>query len=194
MKKLLVLMLVLGIASMASAAAIKISVNGVCDPEDTTITLKPSETAIIDLHVTDNANWKPGGQGFYLILQGPGSIVADSDPLAQNPQYRWQQSLADNLERPEPYDTLVGILGTLGYTQIVDIVGGDIKDASEPFDIPSGKVIDGMIFHCLDEGDVTLTLITDAGDVLDTQIIHQVPEPLTVALLGLGGLFLRRRK
>ena len=193
MKKLLVLILVLGIASMASAAVIKISVDGVCDPEDTTVTLRPSETAIIDIHVVDNTGWKSGGQGLYLILQGPGSIDANS--LTQP---RWEQSKADNMVRPEPYDTLVGLLGQLGYTEIVDIVDGVITDASEPFTVPSSgqKVIDGMVLHCLDEGDVTLTLITEAGDVLDTQVIHQVPipEPLTVALLGLGGLFLRRRK
>jgi len=37
-------------------------------------------------------------------------------------------------------------------------------------------------------------VVDDAGAVMDSQIIHQIPEPITLALLGLGGLFLRRRK
>jgi hypothetical protein len=36
-------------------------------------------------------------------------------------------------------------------------------------------------------------LIASEGDLGDL-IIHQIPEPMTIALLGLGGLFLRRRR
>jgi len=36
-----------------------------------------------------------------------------------------------------------------------------------------------------------LTLTMVYGGALE---IHVVPEPITIALLGLGGLFLRRRK
>ena len=51
------------------------------------------------------------------------------------------------------------------------------------------------IFHCEGEGDVTLALIDyETGLILDTQVIHQVPEPATLALLSLGGLLLRRRQ
>jgi hypothetical protein len=32
------------------------------------------------------------------------------------------------------------------------------------------------------------------GVIEDTLTIHQIPEPTTIALLGLGGLLLRRRK
>ena len=194
MKKLLVLMLVLATASMASAYTVKISVDGVVDPEDTTIELAPSQHAKIDVHVTNNANWPSGGLGIYLLIQGPGSIVADSNQLIANPQYRWEQSTADNMTRPDPYDNLKGILESLGYAGIVDIVDGWIGDSSDPFTIPLGKVIDDMDFHCDAVGEVTLVLIDTSGNFLDSQVIHQIPEPLTVALLGLGGLFLRRRK
>ncbi len=62
--------------------------------------------------------------------------------------------------------------------------------------LPVGTLVDNIIFHCEVPGDVTLTLVGDYEngiEVLDTQIIHQLPEPMTMCLLGLGGLFLRRR-
>jgi hypothetical protein len=74
------------------------------------------------------------------------------------------------------------------------IVQWEIVDSVEPFDDPTGLCIDGIIFHCLDDQEVTLTLLSGLDVVLDTQIIHQTPEPVSIALLGLGGLFLRRRK
>lgn len=53
-----------------------------------------------------------------------------------------------------------------------------------------------LSFLCEDEGDVTIDLYAaDGSTIIDTILIHQeIPEPVTMALLGLGGLFLRRRK
>jgi len=56
-------------------------------------------------------------------------------------------------------------------------------------------VVDAKEFHCLTQGvDVTATLWGSGEVVVDSFIIHQIPEPMTIGLLGLGGLFLRRRK
>jgi hypothetical protein len=58
-----------------------------------------------------------------------------------------------------------------------------------------GKLVDEIIFHCTGGGDTVLTLVTaDLQVVEDIQIIHNIPEPMTIALLALGGLLLRRRK
>ena len=54
------------------------------------------------------------------------------------------------------------------------------------------------MFRCIAEGDAVIKLYsTPAGAVLtlqDTVTIHQIPEPMTVALLGLGGLALLRKR
>ena len=42
--------------------------------------------------------------------------------------------------------------------------------------------------------DVQVILTLDGVGQVDSAIIHQVPEPMTIALLGLGGLLLRRRR
>jgi hypothetical protein len=63
------------------------------------------------------------------------------------------------------------------------------------------KLFDLFTFHCEGPGDVVIQLLgtstyeTWDGGVLSSVTIHQViQEPMTMGLLGLGGLFLRRRK
>jgi len=52
-----------------------------------------------------------------------------------------------------------------------------------------------LTLHCEGPGDCVVDLYDASGYVIiDTLTIQQIPEPITVALLGLGGLLLRRRK
>jgi hypothetical protein len=54
---------------------------------------------------------------------------------------------------------------------------------------PNSMLMRNTVFHCEGPGDVTLVLVDyETGEVVDTQVIHQIPEPMTVAVLGLGGL------
>jgi len=84
-----------------------------------------------------------------------------------------------------------------------------------PDAVNGNLAIDHIGIHCTDLGDVTITVATanvakpwgnviimtteglaekDMEAIGGSMIVHQIPEPMTVLLLGLGGLFLRRRK
>ena len=169
MKKLLVLMLVLGLASQASAV-LQLSLNGVIDGEYnvTEVSIYPSDEILIDVQSTDGATDK-----FWLGLEPD---TGDGE---------W---LGSNLYIPPAPSTMVVTDG--GY-------GPDWFYGNQP--TPSVDSLPGTwfdaTFHCLGEGDVYINLYDATGMiVIDTILVHQIPEPITIALLGLGGLFLRRRK
>ena len=190
MKKLLILMLVLGMASMANA--LLISVNGDTDPEDTSITLAPSQTAVIDIMGEGEA---PPMDAF-LIIQGPGSIAGHTM------LYPGSITLYQELEEfaatiPCTPAEMLAMLAGAGYPGATDMSFMNFADGAAPGLPLVGKLVDDIIFHCEgdDPPDVILSLVSgDFATVFDTQIIHQIPEPMTVMLLGLGGLLLRRRK
>ena len=180
-KMLLVVLTVLAMATVANAAlTAKISVNGVVDPPGTSIILMPSETAIIDIHAWNNVS----ASSALLVMQGPGL-------LSKGQMWLWEQSTftMPSADFAGWKEALEG-MGYMGITQIADL---DILDLVEPFTTPAGRVLDGVVFHCEAIGDVTLTVMDLDMNPLDSQVIHQIPEPITMVLLGLGGLFLRRK-
>jgi len=165
MKKLLVLMMVLAMAGMANAALL-ISVWG--SGEDKT-----------NIAVA-------------LAAQGPGTLTAADANVIYNPG----ESAAGDIVMPDLQDWIDGMAGA-GYPGITTVVLMEFLNTSDPQDLLDGTLVDLIDFHCTGEGDVILLLFDpDTLEMYDTQVIHQVPipEPMTVVLLGLGGLLLRRRK
>ena len=168
MKKVLVLMLVLGFASMASAG-LSLWVNG-APAESSSITMLTSEIAQIGLYNDGSVDKSIG----YLTIQpgDPGSWTGGYlvHPPAQGgvPTYAYYYA---------------PINGFIFYN----------ADAN-PANLNLVGLLAEFEFHCDGIGDVTIDY-SDAGlGPMDTLVIHQIPEPMTIGLLGLGGLFLRRRK
>lgn len=163
MKKVLILLMVLGISSLANAATVLTwSVDGV--------TLDIDETVNVTLDADNNSTyllkWVGNTAGTIAsILDIVAKDAAGEDSVVQDPattEYPgwWKVSAAD-------------MTATVGDT------------------IQSGPQYDVTI-KGLAEG--TYSLASDNYGTNDTLEITVIPEPITIALLGLGGLLLRRRK
>ena len=194
MKKILVLVLVFGLASAANAA-LHISVNGGPAPADSEITLVPSDTIILNIHGDDPADGGP--REAYMLIDGPGKISAGDliygGGLAA---YMNGEELAPAFGVSTEQEVVAQFAEFLAMPTLNDVSYALLADSDiPPNDFLDGTLVDGIIFHCEAEGEVIVTLVDETfGNVLDRVIIHQIPEPLTLSLLGLGGLFLRRRK
>ena len=179
MKKFVMLMLVLGMAPLATAA-LQLSINGSLDPVDSEITIAPSDHLTLDVHGTTPSmqaiNW------LVVVNSAAGSV---SGGVAQ------QGGVTGSF-----YPTYIGyFLASLGRTGDSG-TGGWVGDSgATPL---TGLLVDLIDFHCEADGDAVIDLYSSPDTVVwtldDTATIHQLPEPMTMVLLGLGGLFLRRRK
>ena len=158
MKKLIILLLVLGLATAANATVLTWSVDAV------TINTDVSDTVVVQLAADDAEGFSSKWVGNYS------STVADI--------------------------TGVVALAAAGDDATVSESTGDwwnigSSDSASPFNIASGDQYDVTIKGLVNG---TYTVGSDSYGTNDTLTITVIPEPMTIALLGLGGLFLRRRK
>jgi hypothetical protein len=187
MKKLLALLLVFSMSSVAGAA-LHLSVGGNTHPIDSEIILLFSETISID--IWSDMDITGGGEG-----EGQLTVAVDTSI----------GSLSGGIVVPDPVtgqtlmlmDDAVNMVGVTGLPPGYNGVYGAIFTTGDP--IAAGTIFDEIVFHCeMEPDDATIILysLDSFGQVngeWDRVIIHQ-PEPMTVALLGLGGLFLLRRR
>ena len=204
MKKVLTLILVLGMASAASAA-LQISVHtnppggetwNPLDPQPTDITINVSDELILDIYTTTMIYAGAIGEGDWFLMcdTNLGSIsggVANAALVATgNVLAIYDGKATGAWQIDDPFDGVGGAVVVLG----APIMAGD-------------TLYDNILFHCGALGDTVITLVqgqaivSTQGDpyfevtgTYDSVVIHQIPEPMTMALLGLGGLALIRRR
>jgi hypothetical protein len=199
MKKLLIFMLVFGLTSMSFAlTGIELSLAGVTNGEGNTqeTTIEVCTEIVIDVHGPAAYDWLG-----YCIIEGEadelitdivggewgdniGPYTANNDFYYEDSGYPVVQAAAGDMA-----DALRYVESGWGW-------GYELTAAQGTGDVPGGEEF-RLLFHCFATGDVTITLWDDSEGYdtpQDTIIIHQVPEPMTIALLGLGGLLLRRRR
>ena len=176
MKKLLVLFVMLALASSALASVasasviVKIDVNG--GPWDGS-SVKPSD--IVRITMSDEASL-PGGFGDFHLG------VSQGDPVSAS-------MLADFTIIPGSIITTVdncGIDYAMYGMSFPNSPAGDIFEVEFHVpDVPASTIID--IGQTLGSWNGNFNAIEPIG-------IHVIPEPLTLSLLGLGGLGLLRRR
>ena len=130
-------------------------------------TMEPSDVVTLQLVGSDGELGTPA----VISVMGPGVIT----PIS-------------NLVYPElPIEaTAIELIPGVGY--LFDLLIPD------PINTLDGVVAE-FSFHCEGEGEVIIMAGMDVFDAtFDSVVIQQIPEPMTMALLGLGGLFLRRKK
>jgi hypothetical protein len=188
MKKLLVVMLVLAMASVANAAlSLWMTVDGSVVTE---LTIATGDTVVIAL-VGDGT----AAQGVSIMgivtegTTGSGTLSLDSAVITYVGK---PSSVMTAFDNGDSFDWTPDGDGVEFVLTNLPPPGPGV-DGPAPLD---GILVDSMVFTCTGTGDVILALgDSDFGLLMDSAItIHQVtPEPMTMALLGLGGLFLRRR-
>jgi hypothetical protein len=162
MKKMLILMLVLGMTSIASAAL-------TLGP-DIEIDLTGANTGTIQVF-----NSMDGGYGCWFVVNDLSIAAYDGDPTftpAGNPNG----------------DSLMPKYDAQWYGEVI------VASLNPGAPILAGAHININLVGVA-MGTTTVDLYDTSGMVfLDSATVTVVPEPMTIALLGLGGLFMLRRR
>jgi hypothetical protein len=193
MKKFICVLVFLALVNVANAGIVDLvisSLNGAPIDPVKEITIMPTDIVNFDVVYQGPApqGWWGWSLSLDMLVAGPGTL--DISTITKPTGY-WNADLSKITVTPT---------GAL-----LDFVANDIGT------VPPGIILDHFLLHCDDRGDVVIKLVenpntaagatleTDGGDLYELLagpgiIIHQIPEPMTLTLLGLGGLFLARRK
>jgi hypothetical protein len=184
MKKLLAFVLVLGIASIANAASCELYllIDGT-STYDVASGLTPTVDLYIDVAVTSlyDADDASGGMDIVQNLTSGSVTLSLGDWISTSSKesvgtissgdivdmYWYRESTTNH-----PADTII-------YSFSITL-SSDAAGTIDPFMSSNDRVMSGLMVHGWNEN-------TYSGVTI-------VPEPMTIMLLGLGGLFLRRRK
>jgi hypothetical protein len=164
MKKVLALVMVLGMAGFASAG-LQLTVNGV---NQNVVTLNIGDSVMIGIQNDQGADQYNAA----LILSGVGSWTGD---------HKLNKSIgnADGWQYIGPTEGIGDVWFAWFAQPVTD-------------KLPAG-IIGEVGYKCGGKGDAVIALTDDALNQIGQLTIRQVPEPMTLSLLGLGALVLRRR-
>ena len=179
MKKVLITLLVLGLPSTANAG-LMLGVGGAD---------AAAEIELTDVVQVIGVDPVPANAGIYLAVYGDLSISGGSVAYAGN--LSSYQDLEDYAVAIGYADgpALLADFEAFGLTGIVDLSAATLADGSATPAPLTGLLIDGITMAGTGG---RIDLLDDALATMDSVTV--IPEPMTIALLGLGGLFLRRRK
>jgi len=193
MKKLLVLVLVLAMAQLSLAGLATLRVNAADVKSD----YMPSDMITIEI-VTDFSQGSQGadtGTGTISMDYVHAFVTVAPAVSVGTASATWLHAGFNDLHT-------TGLPVNAGGIAVQGVAGSTTTTAP---DVAAGAILWSMEFHIPDLPASTWINITtdnffaaptDMSDMaLETNglLLHIVPEPVTVALLGLGGLFLRRR-
>lgn len=187
MKTLITITLLMAMASVTNAS-LQISLNGDTDPVDSEYNFYHGDHIMLGIWTSTPIPLMEGNyfalvvntHAAYIDYTSGVTLVADSGYFIDNTM----DAVSAGFPLPPGYN------GSWGQAITYDLING-VPAGTTLFDLIDIQRIswnngDALVqlYETLDGIEMTLA---------DSVIIH-IPEPITVALLGLGGLFLRRRK
>lgn len=194
MKKFICVLVFLAMVNVASAGMVDLwitSVDGTPINPVKDITIKPSQVVDLTLVFT--------GVGETLYSLSMDAVIGNDVESAE-----WQNvaGIVRFADYSDPVFNQIALHGDdlLGFSLAAGLANGAGNGVA---------VASNILLHCTKPGDISITLVLNpslpASDsivlpsgempVLGSGVfIHQIPEPMTLTLLGLGGLFLARRK
>jgi len=192
MKKFICVLVFLALVNVANAGIVDLqisSLNGVPINPVKEITIMPTDVINFDVVYEADPGWFGWSLSLEMRVEGPGTL--DISTITKPAGY-WNADFTK--------------VTAAVYGALIDATANDIGT------VPPGVVLDHFLLHCDGPGTVLITLLeteeTAAGLSQETDgidlfalaagpgiVIHQIiPEPMTLTLLGLGSLFLARRK
>jgi len=211
MRKLLILMFVFGLVSSANAVIITFnSPSGPgCPHGNPAPSIDVAPGAIVLVQIT--ADVAVTSQYMVSVTESTTSAAGHSvaiGPAAYNAAFNFAVNTGNvrNAMTNNPVTATQRYMlidrATAGISPVGNIAAGQVLYQFEVA-IPAGAVfcdtwtIDAAVGQpFISPPPAAYSHMLDAGPIASTNAltIHVVPEPMTIALLGLGGLFLRRRK
>jgi len=172
MKKILVLMLVLGLATAANAT-MSLTI------QDVPSSMEVDDSAVIAIN--DSVGYVSGDDLYFVLVADTGLATISGGSVMADTQ---DTSILGTA-------TGIGYDGTLG-----DGIGGYVGSTGGTAFGPGDYIYD-IDLAADAQGTVTVYLLTTVDfaewTTADSAEVTITPEPITLALLGLGGLFIRRK-